>query len=87
MLLSSKYQNKRSTDPFFIPPSTSTAEVATSMTEENLRFEFFFQIINVIGKVVCKFCPDISYSFSKNSGTGALTRHIKAKYPQNQPWP
>ena len=40
--------------------------------------------INGVRKAVCKLCPLVSYVFFKNSEIGALTRHIRAKHPQNQ---
>ena len=30
-------------------------------------------------------CPNVSYSFPKNRGTGPLARHIKSKHPEHQP--
>ena len=33
----------------------------------------------------CKLCPDVSYSFSKNSGTGPLAWHTKSKHSEHQP--
>ena len=32
-----------------------------------------------------KLCPNVSYSFPKNSETGPLARHTKSKHPEHQP--
>ena len=75
-----------SSEPPSNPPSASTAEV-TSMADEKSEV---WKILkketgNRVRKAICKICPDVSYAFLKNSGTDALTRHIRVKHLQNQP--
>ena len=31
-------------------------------------------------------CPDISYAFLKNGGSGSLARYIKSKHPEHLLW-
>ena len=39
--------------------------------------------MNGARRVVCKFCFNVSYDFSKNGGTDTLTRHIRQNTPRN----
>ena len=74
-----------SSDLSSTPPFTFTTEVATFMAEGQSEVWKFFkkETVNRVRKTICKICPDIFYAFQKNSETDALTRHIRAKHPQN----
>ena len=47
--------------------------------------KIFKIIVDETKKAQCNLCPDISYAFLKNTGTGPLAQHIKSKHPNHQP--
>ena len=76
-------------------PGTTTTQIhvnspEVSTTSTNLKFEvwkYFNKIIvDGVRRAQCKLFPDISYAFLKNTETNQLSRHIKSKHPEHQPW-
>ena len=62
-----------------ISPKVST----TFTTLKSGVWKYFDKLtVNGVRRDQCKLCPDVSYSFPKNAGTGPLAWHIKSKYPK-----
>ena len=61
----------------------SSPEVSTTSTTLKFGVWKYFDkvIVDGVRMAQCKLCPDVSYAFPKNAGTGPLSGHIKSKQP------